>query len=195
MQESCFGGIPVSVRFAFARLGSAPLGSGRSKNQAEIIFIRRYGMAVCWNGSLHRGEIFKPCWNYLNFYRRRGDGGEGWGWLPFLPTTPLPADVQVVPASFRDCATVLDTISIHGRAVFSDTYNLCLILRAHRADLSRVVQKQIGRKRKPKSRQKRTSLAWALWQLKRWLCQSWDPVIATSFVVAVSSIKKCLGEK
>jgi len=49
MQENfCFGGILVSfsVRFAFARLGSALVGSGRAKNQAEIICIRRYGTAV-----------------------------------------------------------------------------------------------------------------------------------------------------
>jgi len=47
-QKFCFSGISVSVfvRCAFARLGSAPLGSVRAKDQAEIICIRRYGTAV-----------------------------------------------------------------------------------------------------------------------------------------------------
>jgi len=47
-EEFCFGRVRVSVfvRFAFARLGSAPLGSVRAKNQAKIICLRRYGTDV-----------------------------------------------------------------------------------------------------------------------------------------------------
>ena len=47
-KKLCFVGISASVfvRFAFARLGSAQVGSWRAKNQAEIIGIRRYGTAV-----------------------------------------------------------------------------------------------------------------------------------------------------
>ena len=96
MQEKfCFGGISVSVfvRFAFARLGSAPLGSGRAKNEAEIICIRRYGTAVYWNSSLHRGAISKSCWNYLNVYGQRG-GREEWQPSPPFPAiTPSPVEV------------------------------------------------------------------------------------------------------
>jgi len=42
MQEKfCFGGISVSVfvRFAFQRLGSAPLGSVRGKDQADYMYV------------------------------------------------------------------------------------------------------------------------------------------------------------
>ena len=49
MQEKfCFGRVRVSVfvRVAFTRLGSAPLGSVRAKDKAEIICIRRYVTAV-----------------------------------------------------------------------------------------------------------------------------------------------------
>jgi len=47
-EEFCFGRVRVSVfvRFAFARLGSAPIGSVRAKDQAEIVCLRRYGTAV-----------------------------------------------------------------------------------------------------------------------------------------------------
>ena len=40
----------------------------------------------------------------------------------------------------------ISTISIHGRAVSSYTCNLCLILRAHRADLSRAEPNRVVQK-------------------------------------------------
>ena len=108
MQEQfCFGGISVSVFVrAFARLGSAQVGSGRAKDQAEIICIRRYGTAVYWIGTLYRGAISKACWNYLNFNGQGGGWEEGQPSPPFPAITPSPVEVQVVPARFRDCATV-----------------------------------------------------------------------------------------
>ena len=73
---------------------SAPLRSARgAKNQAEIICIRRYGTAVCWNGTLYRGAISKACWNCLNIYGQGGGREEGRASPPFSAITPSPAEV------------------------------------------------------------------------------------------------------
>ena len=108
MQEKfCFGRFSVSVfvRFAFARLGSAPVGSVRAKNQADYMYkkIRHGRVLKC---SLYRGAISKACWNYLNVYGQ-GDGREeGRASPPFPAITSSTVEVKVVPERFRDCASV-----------------------------------------------------------------------------------------
>jgi len=139
-REVLFGRVSVSVFvwFAFVRLGSAPLGSVRAKDQAEIICMRRYGTAVYWNGTSYRGAISIACWNYSKVYGQGGGQEEGQA-----STTILPRDHPFACRSFSSSST-LQRLR-HGLRYHFNTrpfrvflyYNLCLILRAHRAERSR----------------------------------------------------------